>query len=507
MAGNLSVFDKNQLKVARQILKAPDAMVPFMGGGITKEEARDIIEKLTGKRPKESFQEAKFKAGDGFTFRMAPRQIPGVGDMTAGTKGTVQAIKTNPSGEPGYTIVVNGKTTYMAQSELDRIAEGTSPVYEAVKAEVRRQILVQKLARPVQRRVEVWQDWMTKEVSRALTAVDALIKSGSNWSQANTNVRELGAAVGGVDWGRDKAEVRRTFVTALQGVQGKDKAMVLSGARQLQAILKTFKGRESVQRRAGVRETVRVGGNTTPKQAGQALKSLGWGNIYVGHKYAAGDSGALEIFVRSEEDGKVSKIALGRKDRKGFPKKLDVLVSPDQARGMAESARDMAESFREAARSRDLNWSTYNYMKNAKHAGLNLAVGQVDTGAQKGKWFAYATPAGSLSVNALGRDYPNEQAAFAAIDQYLAKNAGESIREAEKPYMKVRFRGGNKQADNLSAAKDMEQLARQGGHQVSRSGSTVKFQDGIDERAMDELIDTVYNKFPEGEYPMASTSR
>ena len=493
MAGNLSVFDKNQLKVARQILKAPDAMVPFMGGGITKEEARDIIEKLTGKRPKESFQEAKFKAGDGFTFRIAPRQIPGVGDMTVGTKGTVQAIKTNPSGEPGYTIVVNGKTTYMAQSELDRIAEGTSPVYEAVKAEVRRQILVQKLARPVQRRVEVWQDWMTKEVSRALTAVDALIKSGSNWSQANTNVRELGAAVGGVDWGRDKAEVRRTFVTALQGVQGKDKAMVLSGARQLQTILKTFKGRESVQRGSEALDAAQGLAEQTGYMLGHFAKAgttfrrmAGWQAQFKGHSSANALNQAM------------SDVEAGLKQAHNAALKIDSLSRRELKRN---------ESFREAARSRDLPWSYYNYMKNAKHAGFNLAVGQVDTGGQKGKWFAYATPQGSLSVNALGRDYPNEQAAFAAIDQYLAKNAGESIREAEKPYMKVRFRGGNKQADNLSAAKDMEQLARQGGHQVSRSGSTVKFQDGIDERAMDELIDTVYNKFPEGEYPMASTSR
>lgn len=55
----LSVFDKHQLKVARDIIKAPDAMVPFMGGNLTKKEAREIIKKITGKEVKESVEEGK----------------------------------------------------------------------------------------------------------------------------------------------------------------------------------------------------------------------------------------------------------------------------------------------------------------------------------------------------------------------------------------------------------------------------------------------------------------
>lgn len=272
MARKLSVFDKHQLKVARQVLKAPDAMVPFMGGGLTKDEARDIIEKLTGRRPKESF----------------------------------------------------------------------GPLQEAVKAEVRRQILAQKLHRPVQRRASE-RDWKDQQVSKALRAVQSMVGSldqagGSDWARAKKHVDDLGAAVSGPNWDRHSADVRRAYVTALQGVQGQDKAMARGGGVKLHAILK--------------------------------------------------------------------KIATER----------------------------------------------------------------------------------------------NQQA-------YDAKHGGESVRETERPYTKVRFKGGNKQADNLSAAKDLEQLARQAGHKAQRSGSTVKFQDGIDEGAMDELIDKVYSKFPEGEYPMANTSR
>jgi len=50
----LSVPEKHQLKVARDILKAPDTAVPFMGGGLTKAEAREIIKRLTGKIVEES---------------------------------------------------------------------------------------------------------------------------------------------------------------------------------------------------------------------------------------------------------------------------------------------------------------------------------------------------------------------------------------------------------------------------------------------------------------------
>jgi hypothetical protein len=50
----LSVPERHQLKVARDTLKLDDTVARFrMLGGPTKEEAREIIERLTGKKPKE----------------------------------------------------------------------------------------------------------------------------------------------------------------------------------------------------------------------------------------------------------------------------------------------------------------------------------------------------------------------------------------------------------------------------------------------------------------------
>ena len=49
MKKELSVFDKHQLKIARDTLKMSDIGIQIMGG-MTKQEAREIIFKLTGKR-------------------------------------------------------------------------------------------------------------------------------------------------------------------------------------------------------------------------------------------------------------------------------------------------------------------------------------------------------------------------------------------------------------------------------------------------------------------------
>ena len=49
----LSVPEKHQLAIAKKTLKMTAAAV-FVLGRPTKKEARDIIEKLTGKRPKEA---------------------------------------------------------------------------------------------------------------------------------------------------------------------------------------------------------------------------------------------------------------------------------------------------------------------------------------------------------------------------------------------------------------------------------------------------------------------
>ena len=54
---NLSVFDKHQLKIAQDTLKMSDAGAKIMGGP-TKEEAREIIYKFTGKWPKASITSA-----------------------------------------------------------------------------------------------------------------------------------------------------------------------------------------------------------------------------------------------------------------------------------------------------------------------------------------------------------------------------------------------------------------------------------------------------------------
>jgi hypothetical protein len=61
-ARELSVPEKHQLKIAKQTLNMPDAMVGVMGGP-DKEEAREIIKKLTGKVMKE---DADNNDGNGF---------------------------------------------------------------------------------------------------------------------------------------------------------------------------------------------------------------------------------------------------------------------------------------------------------------------------------------------------------------------------------------------------------------------------------------------------------
>ncbi len=52
MARELSVFDQHQLKIARQTLKYSDAGAMIMGG-MTKDEARSVILRFTGKSAKE----------------------------------------------------------------------------------------------------------------------------------------------------------------------------------------------------------------------------------------------------------------------------------------------------------------------------------------------------------------------------------------------------------------------------------------------------------------------
>ncbi len=48
----MNVFDKHQLKIARSTLKMSDIGARIMGG-MSKEEAREVILKLTGITPKE----------------------------------------------------------------------------------------------------------------------------------------------------------------------------------------------------------------------------------------------------------------------------------------------------------------------------------------------------------------------------------------------------------------------------------------------------------------------
>ena len=48
----LTVPEQNQLKIARDTLRMNDVMAKGLGG-MTKEEAREIILRLTGKTPKE----------------------------------------------------------------------------------------------------------------------------------------------------------------------------------------------------------------------------------------------------------------------------------------------------------------------------------------------------------------------------------------------------------------------------------------------------------------------
>lgn len=48
----LTIFERNQLKVARKTLTYSDVGASIMGPP-TKDEAREIIKRLTGKEPKE----------------------------------------------------------------------------------------------------------------------------------------------------------------------------------------------------------------------------------------------------------------------------------------------------------------------------------------------------------------------------------------------------------------------------------------------------------------------
>ena len=45
----LSVFDRHQLKIARRTLKLSDAGALILGG-MTKEQAHEVIKRLTGKK-------------------------------------------------------------------------------------------------------------------------------------------------------------------------------------------------------------------------------------------------------------------------------------------------------------------------------------------------------------------------------------------------------------------------------------------------------------------------
>jgi len=47
----VTVFEKHQLAIARKTLTLSDVGARIMGG-MTKQEARDIIRKLTGKAPR-----------------------------------------------------------------------------------------------------------------------------------------------------------------------------------------------------------------------------------------------------------------------------------------------------------------------------------------------------------------------------------------------------------------------------------------------------------------------
>ena len=52
MSRELSVFDKHQLNIARKTLRMSNVVAKIMGG-MTKEEAREIIKRLTGRAAKE----------------------------------------------------------------------------------------------------------------------------------------------------------------------------------------------------------------------------------------------------------------------------------------------------------------------------------------------------------------------------------------------------------------------------------------------------------------------
>lgn len=76
----LSVPEKHQLKIARDTLRMPDAMAGVMGGP-TKAQAREIIYRLTGQKPKENRRRRNRKihtpTASGRTIRAVERRISG----------------------------------------------------------------------------------------------------------------------------------------------------------------------------------------------------------------------------------------------------------------------------------------------------------------------------------------------------------------------------------------------------------------------------------------------
>ena len=108
----LTVPDKHQLKIARDTLKMTDAGAKVMGGP-TKEEARAIIKKLTGKDAKESVEE-----GDGTIQpdeepklnEVLTRLYEGVLEEVMGAVGEAMVVMGGENGwafrGPGFTVEI-----------------------------------------------------------------------------------------------------------------------------------------------------------------------------------------------------------------------------------------------------------------------------------------------------------------------------------------------------------------------------------------------------------------
>ncbi len=73
----LSVPERNQLKVARQVVRMPEAAIPFSGFKGTKKDAEAIVKRLTSKAQK-ARKPSKQRTHDAFELGVKKKNVFGI---------------------------------------------------------------------------------------------------------------------------------------------------------------------------------------------------------------------------------------------------------------------------------------------------------------------------------------------------------------------------------------------------------------------------------------------